>query len=612
MWAEGIAQLFGFHLWKASYKKSKSGSSRCLHLYCERGCEYNRGKEIDFTKVIRKKTSTKKCGCTFAVRILRSTNDAYMLAGVDGCGFYNHRMEVFNDGHWRSSKLSPDDLELLRQLYVAKVKPAQIRKVIVDRHPERPPVNLKKIYNATASFRTEQRDGKNRAQEMFYWAKKMGYLVDHLVDCETNEITHVFLIDPTSAEMLRAYYFVILIDSTYNCNTYNMPLVEFVGVTPVGKLFSIGIVLMKDESAVSYQWALEFVKRVLGANLVPNAIVTDHERGLIKSIPIMFPNSKHLLCVWHITECIDVRLRKQKVVTKANPNGVDLTDAQHKIIMSRWHGVQKSYTVEGYEKRWKEFQYLYRYLPNFIWYLNNQWLIHEKKFMCCYTNDVCHLGNTSTSQAESAHSLLKEWLGKANVSVDTIFHRYNALLKGQHTEIHFHLQASLSKVRLNLYPEFYQLLRGLISMKAHDLMLSEHEKARVVDGKECCCVIVSTHGLLCACRLQMIEESGDLIQPFDIHIFWRTLAYKAPQVQQQYDSGDRSTTLEDDSGYSNIKEPAVVEAKRVGLKRPTQEKSHILNMYKDIMLRRIAQAVAQIRLQLTLMIVIIPVGNNIM
>ena len=99
MWAEGISQLFGFHLWKASYKKSKSGSSRCLHLYCERGREYNRGKEIDFTKVIRKKTSTKKCGCMFAVRILRSTNDAYMLAGVDGCGFHNHRMEVFNDGH---------------------------------------------------------------------------------------------------------------------------------------------------------------------------------------------------------------------------------------------------------------------------------------------------------------------------------------------------------------------------------------------------------------------------------------------------------------------------------------------------------------------------------
>ncbi|CAN1240224.1 hypothetical protein LINGRAPRIM_LOCUS2648 [Linum grandiflorum] len=77
--------------------------------------------------------------------------------------------------------------------------------------------------------------------------------------------------------MLRAWYFIVLIDSTYKTSVYKKAVVQLIGVTPVKQK----------------------LKTLLGER-VPNAFVIDKERGLGVALTEVFPDSAHLLCVWHM------------------------------------------------------------------------------------------------------------------------------------------------------------------------------------------------------------------------------------------------------------------------------------------------------------------------
>ncbi|XP_074271186.1 uncharacterized protein LOC141595111 [Silene latifolia] len=112
---------------------------------------------------------------------------------------------------------------------------------------------------------------------------------------------------PEAVKMFRSYYYVVLIDSTYKTNEYHLPLVEMVGVTPVGKSFVIAYALVTHESEDGYLWVLRKLKALLNDVVQPNAIVTDCGGSLLNAIPTVFPVSSHLLCLWHIYSNVETK-----------------------------------------------------------------------------------------------------------------------------------------------------------------------------------------------------------------------------------------------------------------------------------------------------------------
>ena len=87
--------------------------------------------------------------------------------------------------------------------------------------------------------------------------------------------------------MAHAWYFVVLIDFTYNTNFYKKVAVQLIGVMPVKKQ----------------------VRVVLGS-WVPNAFVMDKERGLGVALIELFPFLHHFLYVWHMKRNIEVKVTK--------------------------------------------------------------------------------------------------------------------------------------------------------------------------------------------------------------------------------------------------------------------------------------------------------------
>ncbi|KAK9667958.1 hypothetical protein RND81_13G023700 [Saponaria officinalis] len=164
-----------------------------------------------------------------------------------------------------------------------------------------------------------------------------------------------------------------------------------------------------------------------------------------------------------------------------------------------------------------------------ISYLNRTWIPHLSKFAKCFTNEVCHIGNTATSRVESAYSNLKKWLGSSTLKLDTKWTRVHALMEGQHVEIRALLEDCRSREVRENFGHLFSLLVGRVSKHVIVLMHEEVDRGLSLGAglkSSCGCVIVKIHGLLCSCKLLELYDMGSRLHIGDIHVFWRTLTYE--------------------------------------------------------------------------------------
>ncbi|XP_074289059.1 uncharacterized protein LOC141614200 [Silene latifolia] len=185
-------------------------------------------------------------------------------------------------------------------------------------------------------------------------------------------------------------------------------------------------------------------------------------------------------------------------------------------------------------------------------YIGRAWGERAGKFVLCYTNEVLHLGNTTTSRVESAHSLLKAWLKISNFTLDIMWSRVHGMLEGQHSKSKKELEDSMSKPRIT--SRTFSLLQGNVSTMAIELM--EKELLRdlglgIEVEDQCGHVLHTTHRLPCACKLVSLKKSGRRIQLEDVHVFWKTLVYDSPQQMPKND-GDWFEELVDGVRNSDL------------------------------------------------------------
>ena len=74
-----------------------------------------------------------------------------------------------------------------------------------------------------------------------------------------------------------------------------MPLLNIVGVTPLDRPYNAGLVFMPGETTEPYCWALQQFRKLLKND--PSTIVMDKELGLMAALNVVFPESRHLLCI---------------------------------------------------------------------------------------------------------------------------------------------------------------------------------------------------------------------------------------------------------------------------------------------------------------------------
>ncbi|KAK9724384.1 hypothetical protein RND81_05G068800 [Saponaria officinalis] len=363
---------------------------------------------------------------------------------------------------------------------------------------------------------------------MLALAVEANYVHWHEINPDTHELTHEFMSHPEAVKLFRAYPHVVLIDSTYKTNTYNMALIKVVGVTPEGSSFLIAYMLIPSEPEEGYTWLLRKLMDIFectGAS--PSVFVTDRELGLVRALRTLFPETPHLLCHWHVSRVIESRaLMIHKTVFYKDHvlNNPEIG----------WWNVIDATCEDDFNKALSVFSQKWKILAS---YISRTWGEHAKKFVLCYTNEYFHLGNTATSRVESAHSLLKAWLKSAHLTLDTMWSRIHSMLEGQHSKIRKELQDSMSRPRIT--KRLFSLLQGKVSTKALEIMKDEIKRSVALGvGLElgCGCVLRTTHGLPCAYTLVDMKDSGSRVHLSDIHSFWRTLEYDNEEAMPKNDN----------------------------------------------------------------------------
>ncbi|PNX72174.1 protein FAR1-related sequence 11-like [Trifolium pratense] len=210
---------------------------------------------------------------------------------------------------------------------------------------------------------------------------------------ENNKLEHIIWAFGDSIRAYETFGDVVVFDTTYRINRYDMPLGLWVGVDNHGNSIFFGCVLLRDEKIPSFTWALKnFLAFVQGK--YPKTILTDQDLALKEAIAMELPNTKHAFCIWHI-------------VSKLSSWFSFALGSRYNDFKQEFHRVYHLGCGEDFEREWQvmvaEFGLL---LDRHIELLFS----HRKFWALAYLKDFFFAGMTTTGRSESINAYIKRFL----------------------------------------------------------------------------------------------------------------------------------------------------------------------------------------------------------
>ncbi|XP_058192079.1 uncharacterized protein LOC131309467 [Rhododendron vialii] len=165
---------------------------------------------------------------------------------------------------------------------------------------------------------------------------------------------------------------------------------------------------------------------------MPLVFVSDRDLALMNAIEACFPTARHILCIWHINQCV-------------MKNCSRVLGPEWKRFITSWHSLINSSTPSSFEQKWQAMCDDFRQFPYVITYLWQTWLrSYKERFVSAWTDTCMHLGSNSSQRTESAHARLKLYLGDTMSSLQTSFDKIENMLKNQFGEIKKSFEKSLN------------------------------------------------------------------------------------------------------------------------------------------------------------------------
>jgi len=145
----------------------------------------------------------------------------------------------------------------------------------------------------------------------------------------------------------------------------------------------------------------------------------------------------------------------------------------------------------------------------------------KKKFIACYTNQVMHFGNTSTSRAEGNHSQVKRSLCIVNGDLLSVVQRTKLIIEIKDTEIHNEIEEQkYRRCRRHLVSILSNVI-GKVSWYALDLFLVQlHGVSDAATHPVCTGNFTRSIGILCAHKIQELLDCHQPLLVSHFHEHW--------------------------------------------------------------------------------------------
>ena len=125
---------------------------------------------------------------------------------------------------------------------------------------------------------------------------------------DNHRVENMFWVDSATRRAYKeAYNDCVSFDATYMTNIYEMPCTPFIGINRHCQTFQLGCAFIRNEKTATYEWLfLTFLEAM--DRKAPLNIITDQDPAMRAAICIVFPNTTHRNCRWHIMTSFQAQL----------------------------------------------------------------------------------------------------------------------------------------------------------------------------------------------------------------------------------------------------------------------------------------------------------------
>ncbi|XP_022849342.1 protein FAR1-RELATED SEQUENCE 5-like [Olea europaea var. sylvestris] len=136
-------------------------------------------------------------------------------------------------------------------------------------------------------------------ENMLVWKMIVGTTSNNIDLDDESRLRNIFWADNRCRQAYKEFGDVVTFDTTYLTNKYDMPFASFVGVNHHGQSTLLGCGLLSNEDTNSFVWLFRSWLQCMHS-VAPHGIITDQDRAMQNAIQIVFPNTNHRWCLWHI------------------------------------------------------------------------------------------------------------------------------------------------------------------------------------------------------------------------------------------------------------------------------------------------------------------------
>ncbi|EXX66861.1 hypothetical protein RirG_119720 [Rhizophagus irregularis DAOM 197198w] len=288
----------------------------------------------------------------------------------------------------RFRKLTPKMLvDIKKYVIQGRIDSSSIYPLLKHDYPDQL-IYKKDLYNAVYQFRQKNNPGDIDASQMLELLMKWKdaeplWIVKLRLDSVSRKLNSLLWMSPIQRELYSKYNDVTIIDTTYNTNRFQMMLCIISVVDNNYKSRIIASAIIDDETLDTYRWLFDTILTETGIS--PGVIFTDSDPSMIRAIKEIYPNTHHMLCIFHI----DLNLRK-KLKGKL---GNKFEEFRHKFYTCR-----NSLCEDLFEFRWNQ---LINQYPASAKYLSDTLYVNKKSWAIPWIHKRFTTGAQSTQRIES-------------------------------------------------------------------------------------------------------------------------------------------------------------------------------------------------------------------
>ncbi|XP_040991008.1 protein FAR1-RELATED SEQUENCE 5-like [Juglans microcarpa x Juglans regia] len=397
--------------------KDDEGRPVYVTVGCARGGKYN-----PTNNNISKPRPTTRTDCKARVNATLSKNDKWVFTTVENV--HNHitvspKKTRFLRSHKHLDEYSQRILDLNDRAGIRMNK--NFYSLVVDAGGfENLQFQKKDCQNFIDKAR-HLRLGKDGGEALNQYFQRMrdrndGFVSNMDLDDE-GRLRNVFWAEARSRAAYEYFGDIVTFDTTYLTNRYGMPFAPFVGVNHHGQSILLGAGLLSNEDTKTFVWLFRMWLDCMNGR-APKAMITDQDRAMKSAIIIVFPETHHRYCLWHIMRKLPEKLGSH---TQFN---VGLKTDLHTALYD-------SHTSGEFKESWG--QVIAKYDLH-----GNKWLqsLYEERsfWVPAYLKSVFWAGMSTTQMSESMNAFFDGYVHSGTTLKEFVDQFDNALRKNLELE----------------------------------------------------------------------------------------------------------------------------------------------------------------------------------